>query len=559
MPATYLITAPDGRKFRVTGDGSKEEALAHFQQQYSQPAQPEMENGMPVFPDMPGEGAAPSRPSGNPFTRYLSDIDQAAGKVNAANGGRSSPVGTMEALGTMLSGAVAAPVGSLAGIGTEAARGLGLTDAKGEDIGQAVQNAMTYQPRTESGKAKLGLLGAVAAPITESGADIALAPLAAEAQALRIPARVPKNAAAPNTGGAGARVGESLADAVPAGPNKAGLAQDARSPAQAAIADGYKLKPSEAGGRTGTVVEGLTGSAKLETALVKKNQRNTDRLAREEFGLPEGPVTRGAVEQAKGKHNRVYAEVGQKLGEVKTDATFKSDIESIGRTPGTSFKDDVSPAVENLKKAYVDESRFNASDAVQKVRQLRYKANKNIGGRDAEVQELGFAQKAIADAIERQMDRHGKAIGQDKLMTRFSNARQELAKLNSLQAATQGGEVNALILKRQMEKGVPLSGNLRKIAEHASNFENVMRPGRKVKGNTPVNMWETAMAAGGAVAGAAAHPFAAAPLLVGAATRPLARGMLMSGRYQRSLGKVRNALAEPAIAEAPKRNALLEY
>jgi hypothetical protein len=30
----YEITAPDGRKFRVSGDGTREEALAHFQSSY---------------------------------------------------------------------------------------------------------------------------------------------------------------------------------------------------------------------------------------------------------------------------------------------------------------------------------------------------------------------------------------------------------------------------------------------------------------------------------------------------------------------------------------------
>jgi hypothetical protein len=38
---TYLITAPDGKKFRVTGEGTKEEALAHFQSKYSAPPQQE--------------------------------------------------------------------------------------------------------------------------------------------------------------------------------------------------------------------------------------------------------------------------------------------------------------------------------------------------------------------------------------------------------------------------------------------------------------------------------------------------------------------------------------
>lgn len=36
MP-TYLIQSPDGRKFRVTGDGTKEEALAYVQSQHKEP------------------------------------------------------------------------------------------------------------------------------------------------------------------------------------------------------------------------------------------------------------------------------------------------------------------------------------------------------------------------------------------------------------------------------------------------------------------------------------------------------------------------------------------
>lgn len=40
MPS-YIITAPDGRKFKVTGQGSKEDALAHIQRQATQPEQQE--------------------------------------------------------------------------------------------------------------------------------------------------------------------------------------------------------------------------------------------------------------------------------------------------------------------------------------------------------------------------------------------------------------------------------------------------------------------------------------------------------------------------------------
>jgi len=53
----------------------------------------------------------------------------------------------------MISGAVAQPIAGYAGMGTAAARALGLTDKDPADIVNGVQNALTYQPRTEGGKA----------------------------------------------------------------------------------------------------------------------------------------------------------------------------------------------------------------------------------------------------------------------------------------------------------------------------------------------------------------------------------------------------------------------
>jgi hypothetical protein len=59
----------------------------------------------------------------------------------------------MEPLRTIGSSAVATPVAGLAGLGTAAARGLGLTDADPADAVERVQGALTYQPRTKAGAA----------------------------------------------------------------------------------------------------------------------------------------------------------------------------------------------------------------------------------------------------------------------------------------------------------------------------------------------------------------------------------------------------------------------
>jgi hypothetical protein len=482
---------------------------------------------------------------------YLGQVDEAVGRLNRAPD--AGILGTAEALGTMATGGIVAPV-----LGT--AESIALGTPPEESFAR-----YTYQPRTESGRAQLGVLGAVISPLTESGTDIALAPLlAGESRAISTSAKIPRNASRPGPGrdpipaqsveldNAVATGQKVSAPAAQAG-RAAGLASvSQKTPVQAAREAGFSLKPSEAGAKTGAVVEGLTGSAKLETALAAKNQRNSNRLIREEFKLPDGPITSASLNNLKKTHNAVYQEVS-KLGDVPTSEAFRAEISSVGRTPGKSFQKDINKSVEELKSAYIDESRFSAADAVLKVRELRYKANKNIGNRDPAAQELGYAQRAIADAIDNQLERHATELGKGDLVSRFRQSRQELARIHSLEAASRSGEVSAPVLAKMLDRGVPLSGSLRTIAETARAFPNVMREGRKLKGNTPVNMAETFVGLGGA---AAIHP----GFLAAAFARPAARAVLASERYQNSLAKrsARNAVKEAEPAK-PKRNALADF
>lgn len=107
---------------------------------------------------------------GNEAGRYFSRINKAAGEFNVAPD--AGPLGMLDAAGTLLTGGIAAPV-----LGTAESMLLGTNP-------EEAFKRYTWQPRTASGKAQLGMLDALVSPLTESGADIALAPLAAEAQAL---------------------------------------------------------------------------------------------------------------------------------------------------------------------------------------------------------------------------------------------------------------------------------------------------------------------------------------------------------------------------------------
>ena len=302
---------------------------------------------------------------------------------------------------------------------------------------------------------------------------------------------------------------------------------------------GYVLKPSEAGGKVGKVVEGLSGSPKLSVEASIKNQKVTNRLAGEEIGVP-GRLTKGAIAEAKKPHNAVYKEM-QGLGDIATDAKYKADIESIGRTPGTSFEKAVNPDLQKLRDAY-DEMRFDSKDAVLKIRELRAASTKNIKAPfDPAKNDLGYAQKQIADAIESQMERHAAALGKSDLVTRFRQARQSLAKIRAVESSIRGNtaEVSAPALAKQLERGVPLSGKLKVIADVANEFGEVTREGRKLKNKVPVTVLEGASGALGAGAATLHHPVAGGAALIGMIARPLARKALLSKAYQDRLAKAK--------------------
>lgn len=188
------VRMPDGTILRGVPDGTpKDQILAKYQARrkpdafaddplLSDNAMTNLASGIPME-------QSPKRSALKGLSQYFSNVRAADESAKTAP---NTGLGSLEALGALATGAIATPAGSIAGIGTEAARGLGLTDAKGEDVAQRVQNAMTYQPHSDSGKSQLGLLGALTAPLAESGADMALMPLASEMQALSTVRRMPK-------------------------------------------------------------------------------------------------------------------------------------------------------------------------------------------------------------------------------------------------------------------------------------------------------------------------------------------------------------------------------
>lgn len=382
---------------------------------------------------------------------------------------------------------------------------------------------MNYQPTNPAGQAILGGIGKIAAPITSvlGAAKNAIANTAGQ----RTADVVGDLATLVGARGALSKVGE-------AAPIAKAATSAVPTEVKAATDAGFKLTPDQAGGSPlGSAIQSLSGSAKLERSVSKQNVKVANNLAAQDIGIS-GPLTPANIAAAKVPANAVYNQVS-KLGQIPTDSQFANDIAGVSnRTGSGSFGFDVPAGVDRLKAGYGSVQEFDAGDAVSKVRQLRSDASKNIKApNDPEKNALGYAQKQVAEAIENQLERHiqsraGTGISPD-LITQLRQARVQLAKIHSVEDAMDGSNISPKSLAKQQDRGVPLSGNLKTIANAASNFDRSFQDVSKIRDGGPFGVLDLGY---GAAAGLA-HPLALSAVLA----RPVARAALASGPYQRTL------------------------
>lgn len=493
--------------------------------------------------------AHPSAPTAQTQAK-VEDIKKTAAEANQPLG--NVLTGTLETGAHLVSGTAGQIAGGLAGLGAipvNLARGQSLPDsvANAGNVVNGVENALTYQPRTVTGGA---ITDTIQYPFQKLGqaADWA------------------GNGVNRLTGSPA--LATAVSTSINALPMLAGMKGDFRAPAASDFASrvpdavanarsvGIKLTPTQAqmpGSLLGRVGESLSSHAKLERNISRSNAAAVDAAAAREVGI-NGPVTAESLQAAKAPHNAVYDEVS-KLGSIPTDATYRQALGGIENPGAASFPNAAPSAIDSLRAAH-DVPVFDASDAVARVRALRNSSSQNIKAPyDPDRQSLGYAQRDIANALEGQIERHlqnaAAAPGtvDPALMQRFKNARQSLAKIHSVEDALKAGKgqaVSAANLGKQLGKGVPLSGNLRTIAESAQKFPRSLQDLDKIRNAGPLSMLPTF--GGGLVT--IAHP-AAWPAALGAVlTPPVLRSLLGSEAYQR-------AAFDPRVPQTYARNGLL--
>lgn len=336
-----------------------------------------------------------------------------------------------------------------------------------------------------------------------------------------------------------------------------------RKGAQLAKEAGYVLPPTQAKPNLGNrLMEGMAGKISTAQNASARNQEVTNRLAKQALGLADdAPLNMESLAGVRNQAADAYREL-KTLGNLRGDKQFNSQMAGLKGAYEGAAKDfpelanpELSRVLDSLKQ-----SQFKASSAVDAIRILREKADKAFAtGDKGTAKALRQASGAMEELIERNLVRmnseaslnallrsggmKGGNFTQDVLATavtnpasqmlrNFRNARQMIAKTYSVEKALNpaSGNIEASKLAGLLKRQKPLSGELKTIAEVASQFPKAMQPVERM-GSLP-QLSPLDWIGSGALSAATGNPL----LMTGIAARPAMRALALSPRVQAGLG-----------------------
>lgn len=354
----------------------------------------------------------------------------------------------------------------------------------------------------------------------------------------------------PETAATGAMYGAALPPAL-AGAGKLGSmakslitapkqTDDMISAINAARNQGYVIPPTQANPNLkNRLLEGLSGKITTSQNASAKNQVITNQLAAKSLGLPpETTITPDVLTQVRNIGGDAYNAISN-TGMITPSQSYMKALDDIAEPFNRSMQgfpnaapSPVLKLVESLKSP-----QFDAASAVSKIKELRTAADDafRTGNTD-----IARASKRAANELENVLEDHLQNIGQPELLNTFREGRKLIAKTYSIEKALNqvSGTVDARKLASQLQKGKPLSGELRSAAEFASRFP---KAAQTVEGmgslpqTSPLD-W----AAGAGMASAMSNPLG----LLSIGARPAARYAALAPMTQNRLIQGQNGLLQ---------------
>lgn len=321
---------------------------------------------------------------------------------------------------------------------------------------------------------------------------------------------------------------------------------DPKQAAKAAIDKGYVLPPVEAAeGKLApysvpSVLSAQSGKIKMGQYAATTNQPVTNRLAAEELGLPPDTMLTDTVFQ------QIRQQAGQAYDAIKTipvmhnTPEYEAAADALGAQARAAAKayeaaghPNVIPTqqIDAVRAALLAQPSRATSDAIEFVKQMRFQAKANLASRDDPSKlAIGLAQRQAAAITEDMMEANLAAVGDEKLLAEYRAARTLIAKTYDVENVTNAstGDVSARGLARLYDKGKPLTGNLKIIADAANHFPRSFQNPAAFGGVEPLSVLDSLAAAAAVAHGS---PGVAATVL----GRPLARSTALSHKFQRAM------------------------
>lgn len=458
MPS-FEITAPNGKKYRVTGPegATAEQALAQVQ------------------------GRVAQQEAGEADVRRMADPTGSFGENVLAGAGKAmTDVG--RGVGQMLG------MTSRADIDESKRRDAPLMATGGGITGNIAGNLVMLAPT-----ALIPGVNTLTGAATVGAATGALQPVATgESRALNTIVGAGAGAGAQKVAKvAGTALSNKLYKSMDDAAARAAVNLERDTTLKAAREAGYVVPPSQAGGGIASrSLEGLSNKISVQQTASARNQEVTNQLSRKALALPDdAPLNEATLTALRDTAAEPYRQVA-------------------ALSPLASKK------LETLKQVRSDATGFH-----------------RFYDRSADPSALKQARFMDAKAadLESQLEKIALKAKQPDLVDELRAARKVIAKSYTVERAVKEGtgNVDATLIAKALNKGVPLEDELRVIARFANKFPKAAQTPEKT-GSVPMfTLTDAALAAAGGLANPA--------LVALGAARPAARSIALSGPVQRSL------------------------
>lgn len=300
---------------------------------------------------------------------------------------------------------------------------------------------------------------------------------------------------------------------------------------EAAHNAGYVLPPSQAKPTlVNRAIEGLAGKISVAQNASVRNQEVTNALAKRALGLADdAPLNLETLDTLRKQAGTAYADIAG-LGQLDVGA---------GKLPASV---NVQRGKDALMQPY---AKVDAADLVEAWKQANHDATayRRAYGRDANPETLAKSKALAADAnaISDFLEKRLNSLGLSDMVKNLKDARVKIAKTYTVEKALNdaSGNVSGKALAKELDKGKPLTSELRQAASFAQAFPKAAQTPEAMGSLPQVSPLDWIAATG--LSSALSSPAAMASVLA----RPAARAAALAPIVQNGLPRAQKQLVSP--------------